>query len=85
MKNLYLGYTFFLIVLTISLSGSAEAQAPSHQTILNAVNGVQSALNGINNKVDRIPPAWSQTLPAAQRFMLVMGGAAVLDKETGLV
>jgi hypothetical protein len=32
-----------------------------------------------------IPPAWSQTLPAADRFALVMGNAAVLDKETGLV
>jgi len=32
-----------------------------------------------------IPPAWSQTLPAADRFVLVMGGVAVLDKETGLV
>jgi Protein of unknown function (DUF1566) len=28
---------------------------------------------------------WSQTLPAANRFVLVMAGAAVLDKETGLV
>ena len=35
--------------------------------------------------LDEIPPAWSQTLPAAERFVLVMGGAAVLDKETGLV
>ena len=32
-----------------------------------------------------IPPAWSQKLPAAERFVLVMGGEAVLDKETGLV
>ena len=28
---------------------------------------------------------WSQILPAATRFQLVMGGAAVLDRETGLV
>lgn len=32
-----------------------------------------------------IPPTWSQILPAAQRFQLVMGSAAVLDQETGLV
>jgi len=32
-----------------------------------------------------IPPAWSQKLPAAERFALVLDGAAVLDKETGLV
>jgi len=29
--------------------------------------------------------SWDQTLPAAERFVLVMGGAAVLDHETGLV
>jgi hypothetical protein len=30
-------------------------------------------------------PTWSQILPAAQRFALVMASAAVLDKETRLV
>ena len=30
-------------------------------------------------------PAWAQMLPAEPRFVPVMGGAAVLDKETGLV
>lgn len=30
-------------------------------------------------------PDWSQVLPAVERFQLVMGGEAVLDKETGLV
>ncbi len=35
--------------------------------------------------LDQVPPTWSQILPAAQRFQLVMGGVAVLDKETGLV
>lgn len=34
---------------------------------------------------DGIPPSWHKIIPAAQRFVLVMGGAAVLDKETGLV
>jgi hypothetical protein len=28
---------------------------------------------------------WDQVLPAAERFVMVMGDAAVLDKETGLV
>jgi hypothetical protein len=35
--------------------------------------------------LDEIPPTWSQILPADERFELVMGEAAVLDKETGLV
>lgn len=30
-------------------------------------------------------PSWAQMLPAEERFVSVMGGAAVLDKETGLV
>ncbi|MBC8232956.1 DUF1566 domain-containing protein [bacterium] len=34
--------------------------------------------------LDEIPPTWSQILPAPERFVLVMGGEAVLDKETGL-
>ncbi len=32
-----------------------------------------------------IPPAWSQILPASERFVLVLNDEAVLDKETGLV
>ena len=35
--------------------------------------------------LDEIPPTWSQKLPAAERFVIVLDGAAVLDKETGLV
>ncbi|HHT9114963.1 MAG: DUF1566 domain-containing protein [Planctomycetes bacterium] len=32
-----------------------------------------------------VQPAWSQKLPVSKRFQLVLDGAAVLDKETGLV
>jgi hypothetical protein len=46
-----------------------------------------SAVDSAGNPVStvQVPHTWSQTLPAAERFELVMGGAAVLDKETGLV
>lgn len=34
---------------------------------------------------DEVIPPWSQTLPASERFKLVLGGAGVLDRETGIV
>jgi hypothetical protein len=35
--------------------------------------------------VDHIPPTWDQILPASKRFVPVMGGDAIRDRETGLV
>lgn len=35
--------------------------------------------------LDQISPTWDQIMSASARFKLVMGGAGVLDKETGLV
>jgi hypothetical protein len=34
--------------------------------------------------LDQIQPTWSQVLPIEERFERVMGGEAILDKETGL-
>lgn len=60
-------------------SGGAQVeQQATPQAILNAVSNVQTT-------VGNIPPAWSQLLPVAERFVAALGGAAVLDKETGLV
>jgi hypothetical protein len=36
------------------------------------------------NEMSRVPP-WAQVLPAELRFVPILGDAAVLDKETGLV
>jgi len=35
--------------------------------------------------LDEIPPSWHQIISAQERFMEVMSGQAVLDRETGLV
>ena len=72
MKKLYstlIAAVALVVVATMVLA--AAAPSITLQTVLDAFN--------------RIPPVWSQILPAAERFVLVMGGAGVLDKETGLV
>jgi len=79
MKKLY-STLIAAVALGVVATWVLAAQAPpaTLQAILDTVNSVFS-------KVDRLPPAWSQNLPVGERFVLVMGGVAVLDKETGLV
>jgi hypothetical protein len=40
---------------------------------------------GLGFDLTYVPGAWSHSLPAASRFQLVLAGAGVLDRETGLV
>ena len=55
------------------LIGAGDLQPPGPPT------------TGTMKTMDQIPPTWSQILPSSERFELVLGGEAVLDKETGLV
>jgi len=95
MKWLALALASLVLVAAIGHLTAARVEAqqspPTHQAILDSVGAVQTTVNSIETKVDNIkakvdliPPAWSQTL-GADRFQLVLGGAGVLDRETGLV
>ena len=70
-------WLWFAVILAVLAGFTAPAFAGSLEP---------SAAPGPTMKtLDQIPPTWDQVLPASERFKLVMGGAAVLDKETGLV
>jgi len=67
-----IGFAFALTIAAYALSqaGPLEPSAPPGPTM---------------KTLDEIPPTWSLMLPTAQRYVVVMNEAAVLDKETGLV
>jgi len=46
-------------------------------------NDLKKQITAAQTSINQIPPAWSQNLPAAKRFELVLGGAAVLDHGLG--
>jgi hypothetical protein len=88
--------TFALVAMAGFSTPGMAGQAGSNNPILDAMANLQTSVNELQIKVDQLQPAWSQTLPSTERFMLVMPGpcsvgdkppcfAGVLDKETGLV
>ncbi len=68
--------TFGLIALT---SAGVQAQSGSLEPPGTAVDG-----SGEPVATTQTQPSWDQDLPASERFKLVLGGAAVLDNNTGL-
>ena len=63
----------FVIPMGLNALVLAAGQESSETTLLAA------------SSTPYIPPAWYRKLSALERFQLVLGRAAVLDKETGLV
>ncbi len=71
------------LMVTMSLGiGATGVQAQS-----GSLEPPGSAVNGSGEPVatTQTQPSWDQNLSANERFKLVLGGEAVLDKETGLV
>jgi hypothetical protein len=79
-----------------SVQAADSVEQPTPQAILSAIGALQAAVNNLQTSSSKLqssvqtlqsnlPPAWSQTLPGANRFVPALGGAAELDLETGLV
>ena len=73
-----------LLVLTIFHVIAPNMVEPQASRVRNPAPR-QTSLETILDRLDDLPPTWGAILPAESRFKLVMGNAAVLDRETGLV
>ncbi len=69
-----------VVGVSLGLLTAVQAQSGSLEPPASAVDG-----SGAPVATTQAQPSWDQDLPASERFVLVMGGAAVLDKNTGLV
>src|SRR4030042_7168775 len=80
--SIFMAVVLALLLPGFSFAGSLE---PTPDAVDPSGNPVPTM-----KTLDEIPPAWSQklqcdTATTCPRFEIVMGGDAVLDKETGLV
>ncbi len=77
------GVTRTLPFLSRFTAGTVEGAEVKHEDSDLAKSDPNST--EVRSKRSSARSAWSQTLPAADRLVLVMGGGAVWDRETGLV
>jgi hypothetical protein len=79
----------FAIVAVFAVAGLVHAgeldQTETPAPTMRTLDEIYQRLDEVYDKVDKIPPSWSERLPVSERFVLVLGGAGVLDRETGLV
>lgn len=78
--TVFLAFLMIALLPTNLLSAGPQKPPPTPDP-------TQEKLDQIINKLNQLPPTWSQIIPSAgDRFVLVMDGTeAVLDRETGLV
>ena len=81
------GFCGILLIISTLTSPAFAKSAPKAtlQDVLDAIVALQNSVNNLESSQGNMPPAWYKILPSGQRFLLVMGDKAVLDRETGLV
>ena len=88
MKRLILVALMVLVGMVGGVGMSSVAAQPQ-SSIPEQLRLIQQSLNSLQSAVNQMPPSWSKKLRCdttdCPRFELVLDGAAVLDKETGLV
>lgn len=78
------------LALTWNNSGNVGIGTTTPGQKLTVAGKIESTSGGIKfpdgtEQATASAPIWDQILPAAERFVVVMGNVAVLDRETGLV
>jgi len=78
MRNAKCFTTLWLLAMSLLVPGMAGAQG---------LGPLQDIQNDLGVLQDKLPPTWSQNLPASERFVVLadFNNEAVLDRETGLV
>ena len=68
-----------------TLAGQLTNVTNQLTSIKTELDFIKTELGTTQSQFSDVPPVWDRVLSTADRFVLVMGGAAVLDHETGLV